>query len=226
MKLSDFFAQYYWGQEGETLFCRPFPTKFIACDATADLIKQRFPNADDRSFALVSAMISENYVDRIVKLLVPSFTFDREGAASRKINLLAAFNIIPRHLTEAASLLNKTRNAFAHNLQISSFAELDTHKPALTNSIRSLSRTRNIDVAGTKEEVPALFEVIFTMATSGIFRYEENVRYYTDFIRTPPFIQMIGQLQSAEVQRYNETMLEALRRHQSQPNRDIPPSVS
>jgi hypothetical protein len=224
MKLSEIVEQYYLGPEGETLFCSPYQRKIAVLDTSHDLIKKRKVNSDDRSFALVSAMISENYVDRILKLLLPTFALDREGAAARKINLLASFNIIPRHLTEAAMLLNKTRNAFAHNLDIATFSELDTHKSDLTKSMRSLCRLRKIPVESA--DVSVLFEVIFKMATSGIVKYEENVRFYTNFIRTPAFIKVIGDIQSAEVKQHNEIMLEALRLHQSQPNRDDPPAVS
>jgi hypothetical protein len=229
LKLSDYLEAYYYGTEGETLFHQPYPTKFGKLhDNSRDpiLARNKTPNQDDRSLALVSAMVSENYIDRMLKLLLPSFEFRREGAASMKISLLAAFAIIPKHLTSAAQLLNKTRNEFAHNLQLTSFAELDDHKPELTKSMRGLCKSRKILVPESSREVPELFEVMFKMATTGILYFEENVRFYTEFTRTLPFIKAIGEMQNVEVRRHNDALLEALRQHQSAPIRDEPPAVT
>ena len=89
LKLSDHFEAYYYGLEGETLFHKPYPTKLgIIADNPLGPIVARDRNLDDRSLALVSAMISENYIDPMLKLLLPSFTLERQGSASMKINLL------------------------------------------------------------------------------------------------------------------------------------------
>lgn len=227
LKLSDYLKTYYYGEAGETLFCEPYPTKIqLQQDSSRDLIVTRNESLDDRSLALVSAMISENYVDRMLKLLLPTFEAKREGAASMKINLLAAFNIVPTHLTTAADLLNKTRNQFAHHLDLTSFAGLDHHAPALVNRMRDLCKKRKIQIPQGPDEVNALFSVIFKLATTGILYYEENVRFYTEFTRTPGFIKTIGEIQSTDVKQHNEMLLEALRQHQSAPNRDDPPFVS
>lgn len=227
LKLSDRFEAYYYGTEGETLFHQPYPTKFgIIPDDSRDPIAARDGNLDDRSLALVSAMISENYVDRMLKLLLPTFTLNRQGGASMKINLLAAFGIIPKHLLTAAQLLNQTRNEFAHHLQLTSFAQLDNHKPMLTDAMRGLCKSRKILVGQGPDEVPRLFEVMFAMATTGVLHFEENVRFHTNFTRTMPFIKAIGEVQAAEVRQHNDTLLEALRLHQSAPNRDDPSSVA
>jgi len=227
--LSDLLETLYHGKEGETLFHKPYPTKLGAVyDDSREPIRARNlkQNLDDRALALVSAMTSENYIDRMLKLLLPTFKSRREGAASTKINLLAAFNIIPRHLTTAAQLLNDTRNEFAHNLQLTSFADLDNEKPDLTKRMRGLCKSRKIDVPADENEVTELFEVIFRMATTGILYFEENVRFYTEFTRTMPFIKAIGDMQSDEVRQHNDTLLEALRLHQSAPNRDEPPAIA
>lgn len=229
IKLSDYLEAFYYGTEGETLFHQPYPKKFgILHDDSRDpiLARNKNQNQDDRSLALVSAMTSENYIDRMLKLLLPSFEFRREGAASMKISLLTAFNIIPKHLTNAAQLLNKTRNEFAHNLQLTSFAELDDHKPELTKSMRGLCKSRKIRVPGGTKEVPELFEVMFKMATTGILYFEENVRFYTEFTRTMPFIKAIGEMQNVEVRQHNDALVEALRQHQSAPIRDEPPAIA
>lgn len=229
LKLSDYIESYYYGKEGETLFHVPYPQKFGKIgDNSRDLIMTRDlqeSSLDDRSLVLVSAMVSENYIDRILKLLLPTFKTDRAGGASDKINLLGAFNLLPRHLITATELLNKTRNQFAHNLMLSSFAQLDQHKPALIHGMRSICRTCHIQVGAGDNETKELFEVMFKMATTGIHYYEENVRFYTEFTRTMPFIKAIGEMQTAEVRSYNDALLEALRKHQSAPNLDDPPSV-
>lgn len=219
-KLSDFFEAYYYGKEGETLFWQPFPTKIVVHDNSLDLVFSRSDDLDDRSVALVSAMISENYIDRMLKLLLPSFSLDRQGAASKKIDLLTAFNIIPKHLTKAAQLLNQTRNEFAHHLKLTSFAELDNHKPSLTKAMRGLCQSRNLRVPQDSGEVSRLFEIIFQMATTGINRFEENVRFYTNYTRTQPFIKLIGDLQESEVRQHNQIFIDVLRQHQSSPKND------
>jgi hypothetical protein len=225
-KLSEFLEQYYYGPEGETLFYRPYQRKIVVHDDLFDLIFSRDENLDERSLALVSAMISENYIDRILKLLLPTFELNRQGAASSKISLLAAFNIIPKHLTNAAVLVNKTRNEFAHNLNLTSFSELDHHKPEITRKMRDLCKSRKMAVHDTNSEIRTLFDVIFQMATAGIIRFEENVRFYAEFTRTPQFIKAIENIHSTEVRSHNNALMEALQAHQSAPIMDGPPAIA
>jgi hypothetical protein len=226
MKISQHFEQYYYGPEGETLFFRPYPTKIGVNDPMFDLIYKRDENLDDRSLALVSAMISENYIDRILTLLLPKFKLDRQGAASTKISLLAAFEIIPGHLTTAARLLNQTRNEFAHHLDLTSFSNLDHHKPEITRSMRGLCKTRKITMRHADGEVRGLFEAMFQMATAGVRRYEENVRFYAEFTRTQQFMTAIEEVHLTDVRNHNNAFREALRQHQSAPNRDNPPATT
>lgn len=82
---------------------------------------------DHRLLALVTALIIENRIDRILTILLPQYdalSDSSDFSFSMKINLLKAFAIIPNELLAAAHILKRVRNEFAHHLEFTTFDQL------------------------------------------------------------------------------------------------------
>lgn len=217
MKLSDWLEQYIYGVPGETLFHKPFPHKVTEFDDAATLLKRMIDSGDQRAHAIVAALISETYVDRLLCLLLPSYPLEGEQA-TRKIKLLTAFEIIPKHLTEAADLLQRVRNKFAHHLEIASFDEFKDRFPKDVERLQSFAGRRGLRSRGLND-VSLLFEDVTTVAIAGLKQYIENVRYYTSLIRSKEFIETLSDQHAVEHQNHLKIVLEALKAYQSAPRR-------
>lgn len=189
MKLSELFDMYYNGPVGETIFSTPFTgfhTDSLPDDAVK-MLKQLNATGDDRSKVLVSALVCEVYIDRLLGILLPGYKElieDKEFPLSRKIKLLRAFKIIPLHLTQAADLLRKVRNEFAHDLDIDSIEKIPDK---LKQALKGLYLARKIRMDGGPEDIKVVFMGIAQMATNSLYSYKECLTQFNRATRTHEF---------------------------------------
>jgi len=115
------------GPEGDTLFSQPF-FAFTKENELPGLF-QRVAGLDDhRLLALVTALIVEDRLDKILRAFCPRYkvlTDQNEFTFSLKIRMLEALAFVPRHLTEAADIIRGIRNEFAHNLERTRLSQLN-----------------------------------------------------------------------------------------------------
>lgn len=84
-------------------------------------------STDDRTLILVSAIIIENQIEVLLKILFPEYrnltdNNSKELTFSMKTNLLKSFQLCDNDLFVKTNVIRKIRNRFAHDL---SFRELE-----------------------------------------------------------------------------------------------------
>lgn len=205
------------GTPGETLFHTPLPGKLLEQDDVVEMMRKIRDTQDSRSFVLVSAMVTETYVERLLSLLLPKYSLEHQ-LASKKIALLASFEIIPKHITDAALAINQVRNKFAHDLQIVSFAELAKKFPNIITQLRAIALSAgNSPTANTTTDAALLFDGASFVATQGLRRYQENVRFYASFVRSEGFMNSLTEQHEREMLLYRAAVSLALEEQQKKP---------
>jgi hypothetical protein len=218
MKLSDLMDSYYRGVPGETLFHEPYLRKVLDVDDTFLMLQQVHNTQDERAYVIVAALVAESRLDKLLNLLLPTFNLENE-TTNRKVELLDAFRIIPRHLLQAARLLQSIRNKFAHDLEVGGFEELIKKYPKFRENLKTFCGQRNLRGA-QEDDVSRMFDEVSLLATAGLNRYVGNVRHYVELTRSKGFIDAIGLSHEDERKRLLEVVVAALRQHQAAPIND------
>jgi hypothetical protein len=199
--LSEIFDMYFNGEDGKTIFCQPFNRDLLEANDASALLKKVHDAGDDRSMVLVSAMVCEIYIDRLLSILLPKYNRLLDDSASftfsTKIKLLESFEIVPLHLTRAADLVRQVRNAFAHNLEVSLLSDVD---PKITRKLRGLYVERKIRTDAGPDDVSNLFAIVSYIATSVLYAYRENLRCFSAAVRAPAFVESLAAEHSAKHQ--------------------------
>lgn len=198
VKASEIFEMYFNGEKGKTVFSTVFSESLFRAQEDPRLESKVPYEGDDRSMVLVSAMVSEAYIDRLLCILLPkydrlldntnNFTF------STKIRLLESFEIVPTHLIRAADLVRQVRNQFAHDLDVSVLGHVD---PKILNRLRSLYEERKIHRDAGPSDVRTLFDAISYMATTVLYAYRENLKLFAAAVRSPAFSEALETRHSA-----------------------------
>jgi hypothetical protein len=117
------------GEPGKTLFYYPFDDVDTLQDVKElGTYLRALGNAkDDRLFVVMCALVAEQYVDKMLELLIPDYDkgLRNRFTFSLKLDLLEAYRIIPEHIISSGRTVNEIRNAFAHELRHYSFKDLD-----------------------------------------------------------------------------------------------------
>lgn len=195
LTFSDLLEIHYNGPKGETLFHTPYLTLTAAPEQreASELLFRLGAGKDDRSMALLSALVCEKYLDRTLGMLMPRYKqalLNGQAATfSTKIKVLSALDIIPRHITKAADLVRSVRNKFAHKLDLDHLGELPDD---LRNQIKDYcaSRVTNAtpeDIADLK----ACFKVIVDHATGVLLSYATSMDLLNKAIREPSFVALL-----------------------------------
>lgn len=83
----------------------------------------------DRLLVLTSDLLVENVVDKYLSTIMPSYEKElqnnRECTFFFKICVAKALKLTPIKIFDAANIIRKVRNAFAHTLEIKDFSNLD-----------------------------------------------------------------------------------------------------
>jgi hypothetical protein len=191
--LSEILDMYFHGEEGKTIFCRPFNRDLLDVDDASALLKKVHDAGDERSMVLVSAMMCETYIDRLLSILLPKYSRLLDDSAnftfSTKIKLLESFEIVPLHLTRAADLVRQVRNEFAHNLKVSSLSDVD---PKIIRKLHGLYVERKIRTDAGPDDISNLFSIVSYLATSVLYAYRESLRYFSVAVREPQFIESLA----------------------------------
>ena len=121
----------FCAEQGEALFIEPVATVLDGLKASAGPSYQIVESAkDDRSKAILRAIVVESNLDSILKIWLPGFDKlvedkGKELTFSMKISFLRSMNLIPEQILDAADRIRDVRNAFAHKLEINDLDQLD-----------------------------------------------------------------------------------------------------
>jgi hypothetical protein len=140
--------------------------------------------------ALLSALVCEKYIDRILGLLMPRYKSVLLGdqanvTFSIKIKILEALDVIPRHITRAAHLVRSVRNQFAHELDLDALMGLPEKTQKRLKDYYA-SRVTN----ATPEDIANLqlvFQTVVEHATGVLLSYATSVDALNKAIREPTF---------------------------------------
>lgn len=121
---------FFDGDQGESLFHKPL-MKMLTEQEVPALLKKVEGEDDHRLIALVTAMLVEDRIDKILSAFLPKYEIligDGRGLTyAKKVDLLEASNLIPPMFVKIARCLGAIRNKFAHKIQITGFEELPSH---------------------------------------------------------------------------------------------------
>jgi len=121
------------GKKGESIFYRPLGWTL---QEDLKLISGYFEeyervigeSEEERLLALVGNLSIEEALDYFLAAYIPRYkkylSESRDFTFSMKIDIGRSLCLIPKHLLDAADLVRKIRNEFAHNLQMKSFDSL------------------------------------------------------------------------------------------------------
>jgi len=194
------------GEEGGSLFTKPFFYPFR--EDFKELLEKIRRTKDDRSLAIVSALIVEYYIDDLLKTWIPEYkklAESRDFTLSMKISLLDAFKLIPHHILKCADCLRKIRNDFAHNLDIDSFEKIkQENKNALKEMYEYLFGTST----SQGKSIRKLFEKIAWFAITGIWAYKPNIAILREVIQSNDFLRELEKKSETKVNEIVKNILE------------------
>jgi hypothetical protein len=123
---------------------------------------------EDRLLALVGSLSLEEALDHLFAAYIPNYeclSENRDFTLSMKIDLGRSLRLIPKHLLDAADLVRKIRNEFAHALEM--------------KSLKSLK-------ADTKRKLRTSYEVLYRK-DPGFEIYTSHLRNASKFIYSDDF---------------------------------------
>ncbi len=152
---------------------------------------QRVDGLDDhRLLAVVTALLIENRLDKILKLLLPKYSKLTDQTAftfSMKIRMLEAFNLIPQQLLEAAHILRKIRNEFAHNLEITTFDQIGSKFQKSLKNFRNKAyknREKTEQYEQANSDLHHSFKQVSFYCIAGLDVYQPNIDEFNSIIRS------------------------------------------
>jgi hypothetical protein len=167
--LSEQRAAAYEGVEGHTLFHKPYLNVLLSeeHEKTKALLDRLGAHKDDRSWALMAALVCEANLDRMLSAIYPRYEEDFAQARTAfdlKIKLLQAQSLIPLFITQAASLVKDVRNEFAHKLDIDT---LDDVSEKAQGRLRAYydERYRGTAIAHQRRDLREVFATVVEHAT-------------------------------------------------------------
>jgi len=121
------------GQKKKSLYHRLGPTVKHNVGQLQEKINELFLKykkiKDERLLGVICPMCVEFSLDVLLGSYIKNYKiYNKEGgpkAFDLKIKLLKALNIIPEHIISPLELIRRIRNKFAHDLEASSFDELE-----------------------------------------------------------------------------------------------------
>lgn len=123
-----------------------------------------------------------------------------------KIRLLEALNLIPPLITAAAHSFRDIRNAFAHNLELTTFSELEAKLQSKLRGQRA-EAYRGLEQADKPEgEIHEVFRGLAFYCIVCLDSYRINVRILREYLDRPSFVQILQR----EVQTKNRQWIEAV----------------
>lgn len=215
LPLSEVLAAQYSGTEGETIFIEPYVNllDFEGQDESRQIFHRLGAYKDDRSMALISALVCEAYIDQTLSAIMPGYVSnikkDSNFSFSMKTKVLRALEIVPRHLTKAADLVREVRNKFAHNLELDLLEHIESK---ILDRLVSFASQRNASYVDLND-CRSTYDFAVTCATSGLASYLVNVRDLNSQVRQPEFEETLNRINLAR----RETHIDAIFMHMTAP---------
>jgi hypothetical protein len=198
------------GDKGSSLFYSPLLTlpDLTKSYDLPEFLQKIKKSGDDRSYALMSALVIENYLDRVLSVIIPDFKRfikDHEVSLSEKLDLLKSMQLIPIHLISCAHAARAVRNDFAHNLELNSFDNLSQNtKDKLRTAYDLIPVRRAYEELTTKE----VFDQVVFIAVSGFSIYLYSIALLFKVIRDPKFEEHLR----VDSMKINRDYLDALKK--------------
>ena len=198
--MSDFSKRkgFFDGEKGKSLW--EFPLMKIGSGSRMEEILSHTKNVDDdRILSLLTALLVENRVEHILSELLPNFKALLENTDftfSMKLRLLEAFNIIPIQLIRSADIIRKIRNAFAHEITIRKFEDLDKKLLSKLTSYREYIYQGKETKEQQTEHKDSYFKSYKSLSwycMIGLDSYIENAEAFANKIYSTDFVESIYQ---------------------------------
>jgi len=179
---------FFDGQEGECLFTFPFSSvsdTFRHNQEIEPLYKKIENSTDDRSTAIISAIIVEYLIDKLLDNYLPAYNDHnkkhKKDSFWYKQELLFSSNLIPSHITDCIQLIGVIRNKFAHNLEIDSFKKIGKD---LNQQMRHCISKVPIYNRKSPTDSKKLFKQIQFVAITGLSVYYINIKILNEYIHS------------------------------------------
>lgn len=189
------FPLLFEGELGESLFNKPFI--LIGSKNELPLLLKKVEGMnDDRLLAIVTALLIEDRLDKLLSLFLPKYSKLLEASDfsfSMKINLLEALNFVPLCITTSAHCIRKIRNEFAHNLNKVNFSSIDDK---FTRPLYSLCRTayRKYPDRQTCDSLLDAFKKLSLFCIWELDKYTINIIVLRREISKEDFINYLAQI--------------------------------
>ncbi len=172
------------GEPGASLFHRVL-FRPIGPSEMPDLL-QKTEHADDRVSAIVSALVVENRLDRLLRAWLPGFkalSTNRDFTTAMRIAVLRAAVLVPEDILRCADIARQVRNEFAHDL-----ANETIEQTKYVDKIRTL----HIEIWGPKSTVEEgtvrrMFQHLVFYAVAGLDGFTANLTAFSAMTREPAF---------------------------------------
>jgi hypothetical protein len=168
------------GEQGDSVFTEPYIDYQFQPNQLPGFLQKIDRAGDDRSFVLVTAVVVERYLDELLQAIAPGYhklADQRDFTFSLKIELLKAFGLIPPHIVQAADLLRKVRNEFAHNIECERLQHLNEGlRTAMAQRVRELFG----DETPHSSSPRAILGALTFVALAGLQSYRVNLSALRD----------------------------------------------
>lgn len=186
------------GPGGETIFHRGFAS--LRPNELPILFKQVEDLHDHRLLALVTALIVEDRLDKLLAAFCPRYK-RRSFNYARKIEMLEALSLIPYKITDACKIVGSIRNSFAHNLDHTNYADVaeETFREAMA-LLKGVKEDWGNESA-SEEAFSTNFRNLSFFVIVGLDSYYTNILKLRQKISTPEFISSLQREAREELDR-------------------------
>lgn len=196
MKIDKQGKMIFRGELGDSSFLQPFVDFYHGLnnnEEVPELFKKVEASGDHRSLTLISALIIEHHIDRVLSCFLPNYKVltDRQDMTfSLKTDILKSFKLIPSHILSCANIVRGIRNEFAHNLEIDHLDKISKSKKSTLDQLyKSIYGKQEVDLSLEK-----MFNGISFLAITGIRNYEPNFKILREKIDDSKFIEELSKI--------------------------------
>lgn len=179
------------GTKGESIFCRPLGWTL---QEDLKLISGHFEeyervigeSEEERLLAVVGNLSIEDALDYFLTAYIPHYEYlseNRDFTLSMKIDLGLSLCLIPKHLLDAADLVRKIRNEFAHNLKMKSFNSLKVDTKRKLSTFCKVFYPKDDEDVSYSEKFARVADAVIL----GFEVYSSHVRVARKFIYSDDF---------------------------------------
>lgn len=181
------------GKPGESLFWMGMFDLTSRENELPELFRKVKGMSDHRLLAIVTALIVEDRLDKILSSFLPRYSvFEKtDFTFSMKIRLLEALNFIPPLITAAAHCLREIRNEFAHHLEFTKFSELGSKVQTKLRVQRATAYEGMEKPDRPEGELHEAFHELSFFCIACLDSYTVNVRLLREHLDHPSFVKRL-----------------------------------